>query len=156
MTKLTIEGGSSRKLRRLGVVSSKAGGALRNMRPAMKQVSVFLDAWVQQNFKTEGGKVGGWDPFKAGGRYVKGVLDTSAKLLQSTGTLRGSYRAFATSNNAGIGSDLPYAKVHEDGLGVPARRMLPEGPDVMPEVRDILASYVEDNITDELEKAFKR
>jgi len=151
-----VTGGSAGKLKKLAEVSAKAGGKLKNMRPAMKQVSVFLDAWVQQNFRTEGGKVGGWEPFKAGGRYIRGTLDTSAKLLQDTGALRASYRAFASSNNAGIGSRLPYAETHEEGIGVPARRMVPEGPDVSDEVRDILASYVEDSVTDPIEKAFRR
>ena len=96
-----------------------------------KKAAIFLDQWVQQNFKSEGGKVGGWLPFAAGGRWRKGKgLDTSAKLLQDTGRLRLSYLPFATTREAGIGSKLPYSKSHEQGLGVPVRRVLPVDKDV--------------------------
>jgi len=124
-----------------------------------KAVSLMLDQWVQGNFQSEGKKVGGWRPFKAGGRWIpvgnvaKGkraglgatkrgmVLDTSAKLLQDTGRLRSSFLPFATMWNAGIGSDLDYAKKHEDGdpsRKLPARRMLPKRSEVIDEAHDIL------------------
>lgn len=156
MSSFLVTGGGVKALRKLAKSSNKAAAALRDMRPAMKRVSVFLDAWVLRNFRTEGGNVGGWEPFEAGGRYVGGTLDTSAKLLQDTGTLRGSYRPFYSTNNAGIGSKLPYAEIHEEGEGVPARRMVPEGSDVAPQVRDILASYTQREVVDEIEKAFRK
>lgn len=156
MSSFIVTGGGVKALRKLAKSSNKAAAALRDMRPAMKQVSVFLDAWVQRNFKTEGGNVGGWKPFAAGGRYVDGVLDTSAKMLQHIGDLKKSYHPFYSSNNAGIGSKLPYAETHEEGIGVPARRMVPEGPDVAPQVRDILASYTQREVVDEIEKAFRK
>lgn len=96
-----------------------------------KKAAIFLDQWVQRNFKSEGGNVGGWKPFAIGGRWLKGTgLDTTAKLLQDTGRLRLSYLPFATKRNAGIGSELPYSIVHEHGLGVPVRRVLPVDKDV--------------------------
>ena len=30
--------------------------------PAMKKASIYLDSWVQRNFKSDGGNVGGWKP----------------------------------------------------------------------------------------------
>ena len=47
-----------------------------------RSVSLWLLRWVNENFKSQGGKVGGWKPFKIGGRWIgKGLnrkLDTSA------------------------------------------------------------------------------
>lgn len=100
------------------------------------QVAAFLDGWVQRNFRGEGNLVGGWTPFKRGGRWIPGVgLDTSAKLLQNTGALRASFRSFYDSNVVGIGSDIPYAKFHEEGtVHLPVRRMLPHEEDVSDDV----------------------
>ncbi len=113
---------------------------------AMAKISILLDRWVQKNFRTEGGNVGGWKPFKAGGRWIrKGnatVLDTTAKLLQDTGRLRASFKPFATANMAGIGSALEYSETHNEGIGVPVRRMLPEKVEVDKEVTRLLENHV--------------
>jgi len=133
----------------------------RNNPAPWKAVSLMLDKWVQDNFKTEGGKVGGWVAFKVGGRWIKqgqisrregaqeGIgrktktraLDTSAKLLQDTGRLRASFFPFASRFNAGIMSNLPYAKAHNEGIpkkGLPARRMLPKRREVIKQAKEIL------------------
>lgn len=103
------------------------------------QVAAFLDGWVQRNFRGEGALIGGWTPFRRGGRWIPGVgLDTSAKLLQDTGWLRASFRAFYDSDIVGIGSDVEYSKYHEDGTKtVPQRRMLPREEDVQGDVLQI-------------------
>lgn len=99
---------------------------LANFSPLMAQVAIFLDQWVQENFKTEGGKIGGWLPFKSGGRRLRnGEFDTSAKLLQDSGRLRASFLPFASKKDAGIGSKMDYSKAHQEGIRVPERRMLP-------------------------------
>jgi phage gpG-like protein len=119
---------------------------LNSIDHVMAKISIMLDRWVQQNFKTEGGKVGGWKPFKAGGRWItkkgKRQLDTSAKLLQDTGRLRASFKPFSTANMAGIGSALEYSETHEKGLGVPARRMLPEKVDVDKQVQRLMEHHL--------------
>lgn len=113
---------------------------LKNFSGPFASVSAFLDRWVQKNFRSEGGNVGGWEPFARGGRWVKGRgLDTNAKLLQDTGRLRSSFLPFATKNNAGIGSELEYSKNHEEGLNhLPVRRMLPNQAEVKDDVKRIL------------------
>ena len=107
--------------------------SVRNPRPANRRVSVWLLRWVNENFKSEGGKVGRWKPFKLGGRKIPGGgIDRSAKLLQDTGTLRASFSPFHSRNTAGIGSGLSYSITHELGLphqNLPARRMLPLATD---------------------------
>ena len=122
---------------------------LKDLTTPMRQASTYLDRWVQQNFKTEGGKGEKWQPFKVGGRYKNGKIDTSAKLLQDTGRLRASFLPFATRKNAGIGSDLPYSEAHEKGLGhLPKRRMLPLHSEVDDDLRDIIEDHVGRAIND--------
>lgn len=121
--------------------------ALKKTEVAMRKVSIMLDQWVQRNFKGEGSLVGGWAPFVHGGRVTRArggpaIVDTSAKLLQDTGRLRSSYVPFSSRNNAGIGSDLPYAENHNEGLGpLPARRMVPEEPEVLTKIEEILEQH---------------
>ncbi|HEX7012329.1 MAG TPA: phage virion morphogenesis protein [Steroidobacteraceae bacterium] len=105
-----------------------------------RQIAAVLDNWVQRNFRGEGSLVGGWTPFKAGGRRLRGGgIDTSAKLLQDTGRLRISVQPFWDRDIVGIGSDLAYAAHHEHGTTrIPRRRILPEEQDV---IRPILATY---------------
>jgi phage gpG-like protein len=128
-------------LKKLRTRVNEARKDLKESKPAWKRVSIFLDQWVQQNFRTEGGKVGGWSPFSE--FNLRALLDPSAKLLQDTGRLRLSFVPFATKNDAGIGSDLPYAEKHEEGEGaLPVRRMLPKGSEVKKDVREILEDFV--------------
>lgn len=137
----------------------KARELLKQDGAAMRQIAVFLDQWVQLNFKSSGGKVGGWLPYKYGGRLTTKKksnaqsiighkwINGSAKLLMDTGALRLSFLPFTQLGNAGIGSDLPYSKYHEqDDVSVykylPQRRMLPKESEVVTDVREILANWV--------------
>jgi phage gpG-like protein len=152
--KLVVDKQSSaqvqRKLKQLrSAISGSGGGGAGGMRNANRNVSLWLLRWVNDNFKTEGGKVGNWKPFTYGGRLVKkgtrgaspisllpskrrAYINPSAKLLQDTGALRLSFDVFHSQKNAGVGSDLKYAAAHEQGLpsrNLPQRRMLPESGD---------------------------
>lgn len=110
----------------------------------LSRAATFLDRWVQVNFRTEGGNVGGWLPFARGGRLLpNGSIDGSAKLLQDTGRLRASFLPFASKKDAGIVSDLPYAPIHHEGQGVPERRMLPKAREVVKDITKILEEFVE-------------
>ena len=125
---------------------------MADLRLFYKKASIMLDRWVQINFRSEGGQLdtGKWPPFKLGGRPVRGGIDTSAKLLQDTGRLRASHVPFATSKSAGIGSDLPYAKAHHEGLNsLPVRRTLPEDDEVQNAVLDLVQKHVGDVIDDQ-------
>lgn len=116
-------------LNRINRKISSAGRKLSKIEVPNKKCSILLDQWVLQNFATQGGKVGGWPPFKhpEWGRYLPGVgWDPSAKLLQDTGRLKRSFRPWYNRRTAGIGSNLPYSKPHEEGTSkLPQRRILP-------------------------------
>lgn len=145
------------------------GDKIGKMKIANKKCSILLEQWVLQNFKTQGGKVGGWEPFKYGGRINnKGIgtlttiaapwgigaidvhVDKSAKLLQDTGALRRSYHPWYNNRNAGIGSDLPYSKAHNEGNSrLPQRRMLPESKvddNLMLKFKQVYESHVKESI----------
>ena len=131
MMKKTIEVDDTRARSQLNRISSRLDSMsdrVRDLSVPNKKVSILLDQWVQFNFASEGSKVGGWVPFASGrGRYIPGRgWDTTAKLLQDTATLKHSYHPFYDRKVAGIGSNLPYAKPHNDGEGfLSARRMIP-------------------------------
>ena len=116
-----------------------------------KRISIWLDRWVQLNFRGEGNKVGGpkWKRLKAGGRWTgKGgtrKFNQNVKILQDTGRLRISFRPFFTRRTAGIGSAIKYAPPHEKGLGfMPMRKMLPRNNDrnVIKSVNRIFESWL--------------
>lgn len=119
---------------------------LQDIEPAHKKISIMLDRWVQENFKTEGGNVGGWAPLKAGGRFTgKGKnrkFDPSAKILRDTTRLSKSFLPFANKKDAGIGSDLPYSKPHEEGLDIVMRRILPRLPEVKRDITNVYNDHV--------------
>jgi len=129
---------------------AKKRAAVTDLRTPYARAAVLLDQWVQKNFKTEGGKVGGWAPFakNAAGIPIVEVREPDrapAKLLQRTGRLRSSFNPFANTKQAGIGSDLPYAKTHHEGIGLPERQLLPDHnpayKKVMRAAREIMADY---------------
>lgn len=121
---------------------------ISNLSLPYKRASVYLHKWVIDNFQSEGGKVGGWQPFSpvtlaAIERNDPGRIP--AKLLQKTGALRQSFVPFSTKRNAGVGTGLPYSQPHEEGLGnVPQRRMLPEREEVLDDIRKILNDHIRD------------
>lgn len=125
---------------------------IKNLKTPYKKIAIFLDSWVQRNFKGQGKQVGGWKKFKkrkdgTRGRWIRGKgLDTTAKLLQDTGRLRASFLPFAHAKDAGIGSDLPYAEKHEKGVKVPVRRILPIKSEVIDRASKIMDDYVKDNL----------
>lgn len=113
---------------------------------AYKRASVWLHRWVIKNFETEGGNVGNWAPFSPVTLDIIKRTDPGrmpAKLLQKTSNLRQSFVPFSSKHNAGVGSDVTYAKTHEEGIGrVPARRMLPRREEVIKPLRQILESTI--------------
>lgn len=129
---------------------AKKRAAVTDLLTPYARAAVLLDQWVQKNIKTEGGKVGGWAPFakNAAGIPIVELREPDrapAKLLQRTGRLRSSFNPFASAKHAGIGSDLPYAKDHHEGIGLPERQLLPDHnpayKEVMRAAKEIMADY---------------
>jgi len=107
-----------------------------------KEIALMLDGWVQRNFKSEGGKVGGWTPLTLGGRWKGNKFDSSAKILQDSSRLRLSFTPFSDKRGAGIGSFLDYSEVHEEGMGVAKRRMLPISIEVRKDIYKLYSRWM--------------
>lgn len=124
---------------------------LANFRTPYTRASTFLDQWVQRNFQTEGGKVGGWEPFSPVTLEQIARQDPGrqpAKLLQKTGRLRITFLPFVEDDNAGIGTELPYSKGHHEGEGrLPKRQLLPTKDLVMADIRRIFKNYTTEVLT---------
>lgn len=144
---------------RARAAAEKARASFANSFVPMRQCAIFLDAWNKRNMQTQGGKVGGWTPFKYGGRITSKEkanaksgghwVNTTAKLLRDTGVLEHSILPFATNTNAGIGSDLPYGAYHEHGTRtLPQRRLMPRKADVETEVNQIFDNWMKKNIAE--------
>jgi len=99
-----------------------------------KKISIMLDRWVQDNFRSEGRKIGGWASIKREGR-----------ILQKSGRLRSSFIPFANLKDAGIGSDLPYSEIHEKGIGVRKRRILPIQKEVHKDIVTVYEKHIKDS-----------
>ena len=133
--------------KQLAAALKRKAAALNDMRPAYKKCSIYLDQWVQKNFKTQGGNVGGWAPFASSTLRSMAANDpkraSKPMLLVDTREMQRSFLPFYSKDNAGIGSRLPRAKMHDKGLGnVPARRLLPYNKEVAPELKEIFDQHI--------------
>lgn len=151
MIQMTVTGKESLDAAKAKIAQARA--RLKDSHPVMMRVSVYLDQWVQRNFKSEGGNVGSWTPFKYGGRITTKAkatgksdgryINASAKLLQDAGHLRISFLPGVREGEAYIGSDLPYSRYHEEGTAkLPQRRMLPNQDDVKGQVSTIFDNWI--------------
>jgi len=136
--------------------------AVADRATAYRKISIMLDQWVQQNFRSQGGKVGGWKELAPatlrarrrknlrGARRRKGERGAGfvarlgrVMILQDTGRLKASLLPFSDARDAGIGSQLPYSRAHEEGLSpIPQRRIQPRSREVIAPARRILDEHV--------------
>ena len=124
----------------------KAMGDMGTMNAA---IATYLDQWVQKNFRSEGGKVGGWKAFAPSTlRRLEKTSRAPAKLLQDTGRLRSTFLPFADEKQAGIGTNLksqsgaPYPLYHHEGRGnLPQRRLLPEHGEVTKDIDRVVQRF---------------
>ncbi len=125
-----IRGGSKPAVKKLRQLIR----AVKDTRRPNKQVSVWLLRWVSKNFKTEGGKVGGWKPLRPAtiAARRKGPGGGRPKILHDTGALEKSINNFWSRRTAGVGSRLSYSARHDVGFlpdSIPQRRILPVATD---------------------------
>jgi hypothetical protein len=79
------------------------------------QVAVFLNTWVDRNFQTQGGKVGGWAPLAESTLRRRRKGGKGAKILQDTGLLRASTKLFYDKTQAGIENQISVFSGAEKG-----------------------------------------
>lgn len=69
--------------------------------------------WINRNFATEGGMVGGWKPLSP--NTLAARRKGSGRILQDTGRLRGSFIPRWNDKEASVGSAISYSRFHEEG-----------------------------------------
>lgn len=82
----------------------------RDATPAMRAIAQTLLAETERNFATESGPTGPWPKLKNPDKRRKG-----GKILQDTGRLAASVTPFHSATEAGIGSNVAYAAIHQLG-----------------------------------------
>ena len=109
-----------------------------------------VDKWIQSNFTTEGGKVGGWKPLKEA--TIARRRQKSSAVLQDTGWLKRSWVYAVTTFEATLTEGNKKGKVtfgktigeafygdfHNKGKGVPKRQIIPYPYQV---TTDVKAAY---------------
>jgi phage gpG-like protein len=120
---------------------------------------IFLDAWIQRNFKSDGKKAmggGGWKPLapatiraraEGWGDYKK---DSNPQILRNRGTLRQSWKHDYNNDRAIIenyatakGSTYYYGLAHDEGRGdLPERRILPQDKQIAKDIKKIFGYWI--------------
>ena len=92
-----------------------AAGVAFNPRALLKAIGEAQVRWINKNFDTSGGMVGGWAPLSP--NTIAGRRRGSNKPLQDTGALRRSLNHYEVHGDreVTIGSNLPYAAPVTEG-----------------------------------------
>ncbi|CDL80195.1 phage virion morphogenesis protein [Xenorhabdus cabanillasii] len=86
--------------------------------PMMRQIAGIMADAVEENFKQQGRPAWlGWRPATAKKR-------AGGKILQHTGRLASSIQQFSDNDEALVGTNVKYARIHQEGgtINMPARR----------------------------------
>jgi len=91
---------------------------MANRRDLHSRWAILALNWINRNFTSEGGMVGGWKPLRPG--TLAGRRGGAGRVLQDTGLLRASFVPRWSSTEAVVGSPLKTALWHEKGTGIAA------------------------------------
>ena len=94
----------------------------------MNRLGLTVLRWVDKNFVSGGGRVGGWSPLRP--LTIFGRRQGSSVPLGDTGRLRMSFTAAATDTEVRVGTALPIARWHQYGT---------HAYDIVPKVAHALA-----------------
>jgi len=90
---------------------------LENRAPLMREVAAAMGDAVEENFAQQGRPAWmGWSPAYA--RQRRG-----GKILQKSGRLAASITQYSTNDEATVGTNVKYARIHQEGgeISIPAR-----------------------------------
>jgi phage virion morphogenesis protein len=107
--RVTID--ASQVKQRLGSLSQQLAG----LRPLLEDVKGRLLLSVQQNF-TAGGRPRAWTPLARS--TLANRRGTSARLLRDTGRLQNSITGRIENRSVLVGSNVLYARVHQEGASI--------------------------------------
>jgi len=104
MTAFKIEVSDGPVIAALNRLAQSAG----DLTPAMRAIAQLLERQTEDNFAAESGPLGKWPALKDKKRQ-------GGKMLQDTGRLAASVTPFASTAEAGVGSNAIYAAIHQLG-----------------------------------------
>ena len=103
MTTITIDSAAIHR------ALSQLSGQLDDMTPVMRKIAGTMAAAIEENFDTEGARLGArWKPSR---RAIK----QGGKTLQDTGRLAASMVTRVTRNSAEVGTNVEYGPIHQFG-----------------------------------------
>lgn len=100
------------------VLNRTIGAMLRRIkdrRPLMKEISQIMLKAVQQNFETEGKRIGGWPQLKPATLKDRKRKGYTSGMLIRRGNLFRSISARATNDEAVVGTNKIYARIQQEG-----------------------------------------
>ena len=122
---------------------SKMGKGLSDRRKVNARAVVLVDAWIQKNFKQEGGLVGGWQKLSPVTIAQRRKGGGGAKILQDTGQLKSRWKKLWTAKFAKIQSGVPYSEIHHEGKGhIPKRQILPTEKQIRPQLIKMFSNFI--------------
>lgn len=146
---------------------AKVNNGLKNNETAFKRAVAVVDGWVQQNFRSEGGNVGGWAPLaestlkqRKRGSYRHARTASEArrmdakgpgkfKILQVNGTLRMKWKHLFGKDHGALVSAVDYGIFHEKGTSkMPQRRILPTMEEIWPKIKALFSDELRRSIHD--------
>lgn len=105
----------------------------RNLDRVLPSIAEILVAAVGDVYEAEGPN---WPEFAPSTIRQRGGMG-AAKLLQDTGVMSGSTTGETGSNWAEARANVPYAKYHVNGMGVPVRNPFQLGPFEAPALAEV-------------------
>ena len=146
MTTISMEMKGTDKLMRSMAGRSKK---LSSRKQTNAMAVTLVDRWIMKNFQTEGQLAmggTGWKPLSPitiwHRRRKGGKIPGRVMILQDTGTMRQRWTHIADNDVAIIRSGVDYARSHQEGEGVPMRRILPLEKQIKPELMKIYGKFV--------------
>jgi len=100
------------------VLDRTIGAMLRKMKdrqPLTKEISQIMLKAVQDNFNTQGARIGGWPQLAKSTLKEKTRKGFTAGMLIRSGSLLRSISARASNDEAVVGTNKKYAQIQNDG-----------------------------------------
>lgn len=113
------------------------------------RAAVIVDRWIQKNFRSEGGEVGGWEPLAKSTEATRRVgrkKDKGHKILQDTGQLKTRWKLNWNHKRAIVKSGVNYGHYHdskESRRRLPRRQILPDEEHIIDPIRKIFKKHVD-------------
>jgi phage gpG-like protein len=131
---------------------AKVESSLKNNEVSFKRSVAVVDGWVQRNFRSEGGNVGGWAKLADStieSRMRRRNKTGAIRILQDIGTLRMKWKHLFGKDYGALVSAVDYGIFHETGTSkMPQRRILPTMDEIWPKIKELFSDELRRSIHD--------